>query len=96
MLYWILTQKAKSPELDAKQCEVSLKKAHSAVNRAMHLLAIELSIGQSTLKLMVTNNVAEHKTFASIQAEVARGELRVISMQDYESNNPSQLDQESA
>ena len=36
-LYWILTQKAKSPELDAKQRKVSLKKARSAVNRTLHL-----------------------------------------------------------
>ena len=75
-MHWILHQKAKSLELDKNQRKIIREKACSARDRAVHLLAIELSIEPNTIKHTVANSIAKRKAFASIQDEVAEEERK--------------------
>ena len=75
---WILAQKAESLELDKYQHKIIRAKARSAVDRAMRLLAIELSIGPDTIEHVVANSLAQRKALSSIKADVEREELRAI------------------
>ena len=75
---WILAQKAESLELDKNQQEITRAKAHSAVDRAMRLLAIELSIGPDTMEHVVAHSLTQRKVAASIKDDVEREELRAI------------------
>ena len=77
-VHWILAQKAESLELDKNQQEITRAKAHSAVDRAMRLLASKLSIGPDTIENVVAKSLAQRKALSSIKADVEREELRAI------------------
>ena len=46
------------------------KKACTAVDKAMHLLAIELNLGKHTLEHVVAHSVAKRRAISIIQSEV--------------------------
>ena len=94
---WILAQKAESLELDKYQREITRAKARSARDRAMRLLAIELSIRPDTIEHVVANCLAQQKALFSIKADVEREELRAIrafmeSIADASSNKDDNID----
>ena len=69
-LYWILSQKAQNADRGTDHKEMLTKKARAAVNKAMHLLAIELNLEKGTLEHTIANAVAERRTRATMQSEV--------------------------
>ena len=94
MMHWILTQKAKSQELDENQRKIASAKARSAVDRAMELLNIELSIEPNTKEHTIANSLAERKAFAIIKARVEREQSRAIkkSKANDKSNKDDNMD----
>ena len=72
MMHWILAQKAKSQVLDENQRKIASAKARSAVDRAMELLNIELSIEPNTKEHTIANSLAERKAFAHVEREQSR------------------------
>ena len=52
-LFWLLAQKAKHKELGTDQQTMIKKKAHTAVDNAMHLLAIEKNLGKNMRAFVV-------------------------------------------
>ena len=77
-MLWIQTKKAKSLVLDENQRRINRAKACSAVDRAMDLLEIKLSIEPGTMEHTVAHSLTQRKAFASIKADVEREELRAI------------------
>ena len=94
MMHWILAQKAKSQVLDENQRAITRAKARSAVDRAMELLAIELSIEPNTKEHTIANSLAERKAFAIIKARVEREQSRAIkkSKANDKSNKDDNMD----
>ena len=77
-MYWILSQKAQNADRGTDHKEMLTKKARAAVNKAMHLLAIELNLERGLLELTVANTVTERRIRATMQSEVQTEELRKI------------------
>ena len=75
-LSWILSQKANSPELDKNQREITMAKARSASDRAMHLVAIEQSKVPNTIEHTIAISIAQRKAIDIVQADVQREKLR--------------------
>ena len=69
-MYWMLAQKAQNTNLGTVHKEMLTKKAQAAVNKAMHLLTIELNLERYLLELTVANSVAKHRIRAAMQSEV--------------------------
>ena len=94
MMHWILAQKAKSQVLDENQRKIASAKARSAVDRAMELLNIELSIEPNTKEHTIANSLAERKAFAIIKAHVEREQSRAIkeSKANDKSNKDDNMD----
>ena len=72
----MLSQKAQNADRGTDHKEMLTKKARAAVNKAMHLLAIELNLEKGTLEHTIANAVAKHRTRATMQSEVQTEELR--------------------
>ena len=67
----MLTQKAKNVDLGTGRQEMIRRKACAAVDKAMHLLAIELNLRKHTLEHSVAHSIAKRRAIAAIQSEVA-------------------------
>ena len=52
-MYWIMSPKAQNAYQGMDHKEMLTKKAQAAVNKAMHLLAIELNLKKCTLELTI-------------------------------------------
>ena len=77
-MYWMLSQKAQNANQGTDHKETLTKKVQEAVDKAMHLLAMELNLEKGSLELTVANAVVERKTRAAMQSEVRTEELRKI------------------
>ena len=69
-MYWMLSQKAQNAGQGTDHKEKLPKKVQAAVDKAMHLLAMELDLKKGSMHLMVANAVAKRKTRAAMQYEV--------------------------
>jgi len=72
----MLLQKAQNADRGMDHKEMLTKTARAAVNKAMHLLAIELNLEKGTLELTIANAVTERRTRATMQSEVQTEEVR--------------------
>ena len=77
-MYWMLSQKAQNADQGTDHKETLTKKAGAAVNKAMHLMAMELNLKKGSMDLMVANAVVERKTRVTMQSEVQTKGLRKI------------------
>ena len=77
-MYWMLSQKAQNANQGTDHKETLIKKAQTAVDKAMNLLAMELNLEKSSLDFTVANAVVKQKTRAAMQSEVRTEELRKI------------------
>ena len=59
-------QKAKNVDLGTGHQEMIRRKALAALDKAMHLLAIELNLRKHSLEHTVANSVAERRAIAAI------------------------------
>jgi len=66
----MLLQKAQNADQRTDHKKMLTKKAQAAVNKAMHLLTIELNLERYLLELTVANSVAKHRIRAAMQSEV--------------------------
>jgi hypothetical protein len=78
-LFWMLTQKAKNAELGTGHQAMINKKACTAVDKAMHLLAMELNLVKHMLEHVVSHSVAKRRVIVIIQSEVVIEGLQKIS-----------------
>jgi hypothetical protein len=68
-MYWMLSQKAQqNADLGADRQKMLKMKAQEAVDMAMHLLAIELSLGRHSLELSVENSAAKRRIRTAMQS----------------------------
>ena len=74
-MYWMLSQKAQNADRGTDLTKMLTKKARAAVNKAMHLLAIELNLEKGTLEHTIANAVAKRSTSEPMQSEVQTEEL---------------------
>ena len=79
-MYWMLSQKAQNADQGTDHKETLTKKVRAAVDKAMHLLAMELNLKKGSMDLMVANTVVERKTRAAMQYEVQTEGLRKIGI----------------
>ena len=56
-MYWMLAQKTQNSNQGTDHKETLAKKARTAVDKAMHLLAMELNLEKCSLELTVANTV---------------------------------------
>ena len=75
-MYWVLFQKAQNVYQGADHNEMLTKKARAAVNKAMHLLAIELNLEKGMLDLTIANAIDKHRTRVTMKSEVRTEELQ--------------------
>ena len=94
-MHWLLTRKAESKELCDAERELIRAKGHSAIRRAMHLLAIEKNIVPNSKEHNYVHNVAEQKAFAVIRKEVENEKQRAIkaSKANDDSNKDDNMDE---
>ena len=60
-MYWILSQKSQNADQGKGHKETLAKKVRAAVDKAMHLLAMELNLKKGSMDLMVANTIVERK-----------------------------------
>ena len=89
-MHWILSQKAKSLELDTYQRNIIMAKARSAIDKAEDLVSNEQSIEHNTLAHISANSVAQRKAFAIIKDDVEREISR--SIRESKANDNSNKD----
>ena len=70
--------KAESKELYDAERKLIRAKGHSAIKRAMNLLAIEKNIIRNSKELNYFHSVAKQKAFAVIRKEVEKEQQRAI------------------
>jgi hypothetical protein len=75
-LFCMLTQKDMNVDLDTGHQEMINRKAHAAVDKAMHLLATKLNQRKYFLEHTVANSIAEHGKISAIKSEVAIEDCR--------------------
>ena len=56
-MYWMLSQKAGNADQGMDHKETLTKKSRAAVDKAMHLLAMELNLKTGSMDLLVANAV---------------------------------------
>ena len=78
----MLTQNAKNAELGTGHQAMINKKSCTAVDKAIHLLAMELNLGKHMLEHVVAHSVAERRAIAIIQSEVVIEGLQKIREHD--------------
>ena len=69
-MYWVLSQKAQNADQGTDHKKTLTKKARAAMDKAVHLLAMELNLKRVSMDLMVANTVFKCKTRAAMQNEV--------------------------
>ena len=74
----MLSQKDQNADQGEDHKEALTKKVRAVVDKAMHLLAMEINLEKCLLELTVANSVVERKTWATMQSEVQTKELRKI------------------
>ena len=74
----MLSQKAQNADQGTDHKKMLTKKARVAVNKAMHLLAIELNLERCFLELTVANAIAKRRIMATMQSEVRTKERQKI------------------
>ena len=77
-MYWILAEKAKGADLGTEHKKLLTSKARAAIDKAIHLLAIELNLEKGSLKLTVANSVAKRKVRAAMPYEVQTAQTKLL------------------
>ena len=60
-MYWMLAEKAKGANLGTEHKKLLTSKAPAAIDKAIHLLAIELNLKKGSFELTMANFVAKRK-----------------------------------
>ena len=79
-MYWILSQKAQNADQGTDHKYTLTKKAQAAMDKAMHLLAMELNLKKGLMDLLVANAVVKRNTWSAMQHEVQTEGLRKIGI----------------
>ena len=69
-MYWMLVQKAQNADQGTDHKKTLSQKGRAAVNKAMHLLAMELNLEKGFLAHMMANTAAERRNWSTMQYDM--------------------------
>ena len=79
-MYWILTQKARNANQGMDHKKTLSQKVRAAVDKAMHLLAMELNLEKGSLAHMMANTDAKRRTWSAMQYDMQTKILQKIGI----------------
>ena len=77
-MYWMLAEKAKGNDLGTDHKKLLTSKSQEAVDKAIHLLAMECNLKEGSMELMVANSVAKCKVQAAMPYEVQTVQTKLL------------------
>ena len=79
-MYWILSQKAQNADQGTDHTKMLSQKGRAAVDKALHLLAMELNLEKGLMGQMMANTAAKRRTRAAMQLDMQTKILQKIGI----------------
>ena len=77
-IYWMLAEKAKGANLETDHKKLLTSKARAAVDKAIHLLAMECNLKKGSVELTVANSTAKRKVQAAMPYVVQTMQTKLL------------------
>jgi hypothetical protein len=79
-MYWILSQKAQNADQGTDHTKMLSQKCRAAVDKALHLLAMELNLEKGLMGHMMANAAAKRRIRAAMQFDMQTKILQKINI----------------
>jgi hypothetical protein len=77
-MYWILAEKARVANQGTDHKKMLKSKARAAVDKAIHLLSMEINLKKGSVELTVANSIAERKVRAAMPYKVQTVQTKIL------------------